>query len=107
MHTNRRAVVTRIISLAPAEQFQIRPPRALRNWLVRLIEVHVGYFILYGGTGRTGGTIRIKHSFGGTDEVPSMPTMVAAEVQRCLAAFEQEGGSITNVDETPAPVDSA
>ena len=107
MHTNRKTVVTRIILLAPGEQFQVRPPGALRKRLVRLIEVHVGYFSLYGGTGRTGGATRINYSFGGTDEVPSMPAVVAEEIHRCLAAFEQEGGSITNVAETPAPVDSA
>ena len=76
--------------LDEAEEFTIRPPRSLRKWTVDWIEIHDGYFFLYGGPGRNkqGVCRRIKYAYCTVEEAKGMPAYIAGEVRRALIALE-------------------
>lgn len=85
MQVNIQTIVRYNITLDKSEEFVVKPPGTRRKWWINLIQVHDGYFFLFGGTRfHSGACMEINHGYRSVSEVPTMPTYVAKEVIRAL-----------------------
>ncbi len=94
MKTSRKKVVTMMISLKEDERFIIKHPRGRQTCKVKLIEVHDGYFFVYGDLSwrknQPGACLKMQHTFTSINDEALMPYAVAHEIQRCLNLMREE-----------------